>query len=439
MPVKKLPKLGFLYLDYVLRFFDYSNFKGWPDKIEDVTYHWKNDKTRFINEVRRKKIDVLVGNIPATAYETFKEIALALPNVRFLPSIETQFSNKSKENVTLFCNKYNIQAPKTVITYDKKEQDTHFKNCKYPQIIKRSYGPSNYGGYYVHKVDNHEGAISLMEEKKYKPLYSQDAIPLKDSGDIRVMLIGHKPICAFWRYSGEGEWITNTSQGGSMSYENIPMNALELAVKASKAAKAEYWACDIAIDENTQEAYILECATAFAAFPYVRDWIAQYIMWDLSAGRFRLPHIPLFSWEELGKMNPAVLRTLRHLYFSKYEPSVDGAYWLADKGNFDMELTQDSYETDIPQNIKPPVTEDKLPAFLKLGDKCSLIQSRDNGLYNIKNISLTKLLTLQGMDEELAVKIMELIQNKSITSFEELSEYDFISNQQVSQWATSFN
>ncbi len=108
---QKLPKLGFLYLDYVLRFFDYSNFKGWPDKIEEVTYHWKNDKTRFINEVRRKKIDVLVGNIPATAYETFKEIAQALPNVRFIPSIETQFSNKSKENVTLFCEKYNIQAP----------------------------------------------------------------------------------------------------------------------------------------------------------------------------------------------------------------------------------------------------------------------------------------------------------------------------------------
>ena len=32
---QKLPKLGMLYLDYVLRFFDKSNFKGWPDKIEN--------------------------------------------------------------------------------------------------------------------------------------------------------------------------------------------------------------------------------------------------------------------------------------------------------------------------------------------------------------------------------------------------------------------
>jgi len=436
---QKLPKLGFLYLDYVLRFFDYSNFKGWPDKIEEVTYHWKTDKTRFINEVRRKKIDVLVGNIPATAYEIFREISDALPNVRFIPSIETQFSNKSKENVTLFCEKYDIQAPKTFITYDEKEQEKYFKSCKYPQIIKRSYGPSNYGGYYVHKVDDNSEATSLMREKKYKPLYSQDAIPLKDSGDIRVMLIGHKPICAFWRYSGEGEWITNTSQGGSMSYENVPMNALELAVKASKAAKAEYWACDIAIDENTFEPYILECATAFAAFPYVRDWIAQYIMWDLSDGEFRLPHIPLYSWEELGKMNPAVLRTLRHLYFSKYEPSVDGAYWLADKGSFDMELTQDSYASDTPENIKPPVQEKDLPKIVK-GNPYEISSTLDDKkLSKLINISLTELLSLQGMDEDVAVKIMEIIKTKNITSFEELSEYDFISNQQIGQWAKSFN
>ncbi len=439
MKKKKLPKLGFLYLDYVLRFFDYSNFKGWPDKIESVTYHWKNDKTRFINEVRRKNIDVLVGNIPATAYEIFKEISLALPNVRFIPSIETQFCNKSKENVTLFCEKYDIQAPQTIITYDKKEEDNYFKRCTYPQIIKRSYGPSNYGGYYVHKVDNYKEAKALMAEKQYKPLYSQDAIPLKDSGDIRVMLIGHKPVCAFWRYSGEGEWITNTSQGGSMSYENIPMNALELAVKASKAAKAEYWACDIAIDENTLEPYILECATAFAAFPYVRDWIGQYIMWDLSGGRFRLPYVPLFSWEELGKMDALILRTLRHLYFAKYEPSCDGAYWLAEKGNFSMELTEKLHLDDVPDSIEPPVSESELPDLVKgnLEEKSSSVISEEK-LYVLENVSLTELMTLPGMDEEVAVKIKEFIVDENITSFEALDEYDFASNQQISQWAKAF-
>jgi glutathione synthase/RimK-type ligase-like ATP-grasp enzyme len=440
MPNKQLPTLGLLYMDYVLRFFDKSNFKGWPDKIETVTYHWKNDKNRFINEVRRKNIDVLVGNIPATAYETFKEIARALPNVRFIPSIETQFANKSKENVTLFCDKYDISAPKTGIFYDKAEGYAYLKKAKYPQIIKRSYGPSNYGGYFVHKADSYEEAIALLDEKKYNPIYTQNAIPLKYSGDIRVMLIGHKPICAFWRFSGEGQWITNTSQGGTMSYDNVPMNALELAVKASKAAKAEYWACDIAIDENTDEAYILECATAFAAFPYVRDWICQYIMWDLSDGRFRMPHVPLYSWEELGKMDPSVLRTLRHLYFAKYEPSADGAYWLADKGNFDMERTDESMPDDVPASIAP-FAEEKLPeavkeAFAKSEESASTPQSDKKIKFSA--VTLTELLSLYAMEEEIALEIKKLIDAKEVSSFEELSGYDCISKEQFAIWSKLF-
>lgn len=438
MKKQKLPKLGFLYLDYVLRFFDYSNFKGWPDKIEEVTYHWKNDKDRFIEEVKRKKIDVLVGNIPATAYETFKEIARALPHVRFIPSIETQFANKSKENVTLFCRKYDIAAPDTLITYDDEVADKHFKNCSYPQIVKRSYGASNYGGYFVHKVDNYHEAKELFAEKKYKPVYTQNAIPLKDSGDIRVMLIGHKPVCAFWRYSGDGQWITNTSQGGDMSYDNVPMAALELAVQASKAAKAEYWACDVGIDENTGKAYIIECATAFAAFPYIRDWIAQYIMWDLSGGKFRLPHVPLYSWEELGKMDPSVLRTLRHLYFSKYEPSADGAYWLADKGNIDMELTEDSKPSDVPPTIKPPLKEEELPKEVKDEAKEKNTPIEDDKLLEVEKVSLTELMTLEGMEEDVAVDIKETIDKNEITTFEKLKSYFSNSIEQLELWSKSF-
>ncbi len=321
---KKLPKLGFLYLDYVLRFFDHSNFRGWPDKIETVTYHWKNDKKRFIKEVRKKKIDVLIGNIPATAYETFREIARELPHVRFIPSMDTQFSNKSKENVTRFAWKYKLPIPQTHIFYDRAKGYEFFKNTKYPKIVKRSYGPSNYGGYFVHKVDSADEAIELFETKKYHPIYTQDFVPME--ADIRVMLIGHKPVCAFWRRPPEGDWLTNTSQGGSMDYQDVPKNVLDLAVSVSKAANAEYWACDVAYGKDGK-VRILECATAFAAFPYIRDWIGQYIMWSLSNGKFRKPHMPMFNWEELGKIDSSLLRTMRHIAFGKYTPSYDGAYF----------------------------------------------------------------------------------------------------------------
>jgi hypothetical protein len=225
-----------------------------------------------------------------------------------------------------------------------------------------------------------------------------------------------------------------------MSYENVPMNALELAVNASKAAKAEYWACDIAIDEDTLEPYILECATAFAAFPYIRDWICQYLMWDLSEGRFRMPHVPLYSWEELGKMDSAVLRTLRHLYFAKYEPSADGAYWLADKGDFDMELTDASLPSDVPDSIEPPKNEEELPDIVKeaFNQSDAASTGMEEGAFEFNTVTLTELLSLYGMDEDVAVKIKELLDSDAIVSFEDLKGYDFISEQQFTQWKKSF-
>jgi hypothetical protein len=35
----------------------------------------------------------------------------------------------------------------------------------------------------------------------------------------------------------------------------------------------------------------------------------------------------MFNWEELGKIDSSLLRTMRHISFGKYSPSYDGAYF----------------------------------------------------------------------------------------------------------------
>jgi hypothetical protein len=57
-------------------------------------------------------------------------------------------------------------------------------------------------------------------------------------------------------------------------------------------------------------------------------------MWSLSEGRFRKPHTPMFNWEELGKMDASILRTLRHIHFGKFSPSFDGEYFGKKKKNY---------------------------------------------------------------------------------------------------------
>jgi hypothetical protein len=420
-----LPKLGFLYLNHVMRFFDKSNFKGWPNKIEQVTYRWGKDKQRFINEVKTKKIEVLIGNIPATAYETFREIAKALPHVEFVPSLDAQFANKSKENVTHFCNKYELPAPSTRIFYVPEQAEQFLKTATYPKIIKRSFGPSNYGGYFVHKVDSYADAKALLNKRQYYPVYVQDFVPMQ--ADIRVMLIGHKPVCAFWRRPPEGEWLTNTSQGGSMDYQNVPKSVLKLAVETSKAANAEYWACDIALGKNGQ-IYILECATAFAAFPYIRDWIGKYLMWKYSNGQFQLPHIPMWNWEELGKINPQLLRTMRHITFGQYTPSCDSnelfkqvdewgyplmdvqqrnqEEWPSDVWNF-----QDNWRLNHPSDnnsgLSAPVGQDE--------STDSLVLETEDDANAISHLSLMDFFTgIKGIGEKMAADILEALGTQGV-------------------------
>ncbi len=116
-----------------------------------------------------------------------------------------------------------------------------------------------------------------------------------------------------------------------MDYQDVPQEVLDLSVRASKAANAEYWACDIAV--STKDEYtILECATAFAAFPYIRDWIGQYLMWLLAPQSFGKPHFVHKNWEELGKIDASLLRTMRHITFGQASNSTDtGEYAPADE------------------------------------------------------------------------------------------------------------
>ena len=63
---KKLPKIGFLYLDYVMRFFDKSNFKGWPDNIEE-------EISRYQQLLDNTEIDVAIVGIGRNGHIAFNE------------------------------------------------------------------------------------------------------------------------------------------------------------------------------------------------------------------------------------------------------------------------------------------------------------------------------------------------------------------------------
>jgi hypothetical protein len=112
---------------------------------------------------------------------------------------------------------------------------------------------------------------------------------------------------------------------------------------------------------------------------------------------------------------------------------------MSDNGAFDMEKAELSDSSDFPEEYQQIKDEADLPAAVK--EACAegeaSTQIEDEKL-DITTVSLTELLSLYGMEEEVAVKIKELVDEEEITSFDELKTYDFITEQHLKKWSKSF-
>jgi ribosomal protein S6--L-glutamate ligase len=57
-------------------------------------------------------------------------------------------------------------------------------------------------------------------------MYVQEYLPI--SRDLRLVLVGSKVVAGYWRKAAHGQFLNNVSQGGSVSFEDIPEGAVKL-------------------------------------------------------------------------------------------------------------------------------------------------------------------------------------------------------------------
>ena len=117
-----------------------------------------------------------------------------------------------------------IPHPRTRIYYGRHRQTRICSDFTVPFIAKAPVGSSMGEGVFLIQAE----ADLKSYLGSYYPAYIQEFLDLER--DLRVVLIKGKIIHAYWRLHQPGEFRNNVSQGGLISFDGIPEEALRFAL-----------------------------------------------------------------------------------------------------------------------------------------------------------------------------------------------------------------
>ena len=161
----------------------------------------------------------------------------------------------SKIAQTDLFNLLEIPHPRTRIYFGKNLRGRIEKDFGYPFVAKTPTGSSRGMGVFL--IENAEQLLDYL--KTHNPAYIQEYLPI--DRDLRVVVISGRLVHAYWRIHAEGEFRNNLSQGGTISFENIPAAALEFAVDTARRCGFDEAGLDIC--EHGGKFLVLEANMVF--------------------------------------------------------------------------------------------------------------------------------------------------------------------------------
>jgi len=169
---------------------------------------------------------------------------------KIFPSHSNYIYAQDKIKQTALFQLLGIPHPRTRVFYGKKQKLRILDYFALPLIAKIPRGSAMGRGVFLIKTP--------ADLERYCRLthiaYVQEYFPIKR--DIRVVVIGSQVVHAYIRVPQAHEFRTNLAQGAKLSFDKIPLGALELARRTALACGWD----DVGIDicEYQNELYVLE-------------------------------------------------------------------------------------------------------------------------------------------------------------------------------------
>ena len=160
------------------------------------------------------------------------------------PSTATAAAN-DKIWTAMLLARAGVPMPVTGVAWGRDAAARLAERIGYPVVVKPSTGS---WGRMVARADDEEDLATILEHREYMPQPEmkvhllQEYVP-KPGRDIRVTVVGGRPVAAIYRYSEH--WVTNTARGGKAEPAPVEGELGELAVKAAEAVGLEVAGVDL--------------------------------------------------------------------------------------------------------------------------------------------------------------------------------------------------
>jgi len=207
-----------------------SRLKGVPEVLT------LGVKPNFLEYTLRERELILGAGVilfPTLNYAQF----LTTVGKRIFPSLETYLYADEKIKQTTLFQMLGISHPRTMVYYHLHHQDI-LKDFTFPFVAKIPRCSARGRG--VFKIDNRNQLGEYLA--LVRVAYIQEYLP--HERDLRVVLINYEPALSYWRIRSPGDFRTNLSQGGKISFDDIPWQGVKTAQDTARKCNLN----DVGID-----------------------------------------------------------------------------------------------------------------------------------------------------------------------------------------------
>lgn len=193
----------------------------------------------------------LIRKAPVIYYPSLFYAALFVSmGKKTFPGYHNYLCVQDKIKQTALFKLQQIPHPETRIFFGRHQQKSITHYFSFPFIAKIPRGSALGRGVFLIRTEAGLADYCRMTRTAYIQQY------LPTDRDIRVVVIGTKVAHAYWRIAPDNEFRSNIAQGGSIQFNNIPPEALSLALNTARKCRWD----DVGIDilPHGGKFYVLE-------------------------------------------------------------------------------------------------------------------------------------------------------------------------------------